>query len=155
MLRMLSLLRVLVLALAASALLASSAVAGGPKPEKLALPNGFQPEGIAKYDRDEVLVGSIPTGALYRLNVKTGQGSLLAPIEVAFGKVFVSGGQTGKVRIQDAHDGRVLREEQAGTPGATFINDVAVTRKAAYFTDAATHSSGSDAPESHFRISGG
>jgi len=141
--RMPSPLRVLLLAVAVSATLAAPADAG-PRPERLPLPNGFQPEGIATYDRDEVLVGSIPTGALWRANVTTGEGSLLAPavdgrsaigIEVAFGKVFVAGGATGKVRIHDARDGRVLREEQAGTPGATFVNDVAVTRRAAYFTD--------------------
>jgi hypothetical protein len=108
------------------------------------LPDGFQPEGIATLDRHEVLVGSIPTGALYRLDVKTGEGSLLAVgaegraaigIKVADGKVFVSGGPTGKVRIQSAADGSVLREEQAGTVGSTFVNDVALGREAAYFTD--------------------
>jgi sugar lactone lactonase YvrE len=147
--RPLSLRRILTLTVLALAATAAPAAAhggghGGPKPETLPLPNGFQPEGIATYDRDEVLVGSIPTGALYRVNIKTGQGALLAPgaegraaigIKVAFGKVFVSGGPTGKVRIQDAATGAVLREEQAGTAGATFVNDVTVTRTAAYFTD--------------------
>jgi sugar lactone lactonase YvrE len=144
MLRTPSPLRVLLPALVALAALAAPAVAHGPEPETLPLPNGFQPEGIATLDCDEVLVGSIPTGALYRVSVKTGEGSLLAAgaegraaigIKVVFGKVFVSGGPTGKVRIQDAQDGRVLREEQAGTPGATFVNDVTVTDDAAYFTD--------------------
>jgi sugar lactone lactonase YvrE len=144
MLRLQSVLRVLVVGMIALAALAVPAVAHGPKPETLPLPNGFQPEGIATLDRDEVLVGSIPTGALYRVNVKTGTGSLLAPavegrsaigLKVAFGKVFVAGGATGKVRIHDAGDGSVLREEQAGTPGSTFVNDVTVTPRAAYFTD--------------------
>jgi hypothetical protein len=144
MLRLQSVLRVLVVGVIALAALAVPAVAHGPKPETLPLPNGFQPEGIATLDRDEVLVGSIPTGALYRVNVKTGTGSLLAPavegrsaigLKVAFGKVFVAGGATGKVRIHDAGDGSVLREEQAGTPGSTFVNDVTVTPRAAYFTD--------------------
>ena len=111
MLRTPSPLRVLVPVLVALAALAAPAVAHGPKPETLPLPNGFQPEGIATLDRDEVLVGSIPTGALYRVSVETGEGSLLAAgaegraaigIKVAVGKVFVSGGPTGKVRIQDA-----------------------------------------------------
>jgi hypothetical protein len=137
-----------VAALALAAVAAPAAADGihgpGAKPEVLALPDGFRPEGIATYDRDEVLVGSIPTGALYRLNVRTGQGAPLAEgapgraaigIEVAFGKVFVAGGPTGKVRIQSAADGSVLREEQAGTVGSTFVNDVAVGRRAAYFTD--------------------
>jgi sugar lactone lactonase YvrE len=136
--------RLFTLTAVAVAAIAAPAQAHGPKPEVLPLPNGFQPEGIATYDRDEVLVGSIPTGALYRLNVRTGQGSVLAAgaegraaigIKVALGKVFVSGGPTGKVRIQSATDGSVLREEQAGTAGSTFVNDVALGRKAAYFTD--------------------
>ena len=136
--------RILTLTVLAFAAIAVPAAAHGPKPETLPLPNGFQPEGIATLDHDEVLVGSIPTGALYRLNVRTGEGSLLAAgaegraaigIKVAHGKVFVSGGPTGKVRIQSAADGSVLREEQAGTVGSTFVNDVALGRKAAYFTD--------------------
>jgi sugar lactone lactonase YvrE len=136
--------RVLTLTALACAAIATPAAAHAAKPETLPLPNGFQPEGIATLDRDEVLVGSIPTGALYRVNVKTGQGALLAAgaegraaigIKVAFGKVFVAGGPTGKVRIQSAADGSVLREEQAGTLSSTFINDVTVTRRAAYFTD--------------------
>jgi hypothetical protein len=40
-----------------------------------------------------------------------------------------------EVRIQSAADGSVLREEQAGTVGSTFVNDVALGEKAAYFTD--------------------
>jgi sugar lactone lactonase YvrE len=136
--------RILTLTVLAFAAIAVPAAAHGPKPETLPLPNGFQPEGIATLDCDELLVGSIPTGALYRVNVETGEGSFLAAgaegraaigIKVADGKVFVSGGPTGKVRIQSAADGSVLREEQAGTVGSTFVNDVALGEKAAYFTD--------------------
>ena len=48
-----------ILAGAASlALGAPAAVAKAPGPEVLPLPTGYQPEGIAKYDGDEVLVGS-------------------------------------------------------------------------------------------------
>jgi hypothetical protein len=97
--------RILTLTVLAFAAIAVPAAAHGPRPETLPLPDGFQPEGIAALDHDEVLVGSIPTGALYRLNVKTGEGSLLAAgaegraaigLKVADGKVFVSGGPTGK-----------------------------------------------------------
>jgi sugar lactone lactonase YvrE len=137
-----------VAALALAAVAAPAAAHGthgsSAKPEVLALPDGFRPEGIATYDRDEVLVGSIPTGALLRVNIRTGQQTPLAAgatgraaigIKVASGKVFVAGGPTGKVRIQSAADGSVLREEQAGTVGSTFVNDVALGKRAAYFTD--------------------
>jgi hypothetical protein len=137
-----------VAALALAAVAAPAAAHGphgpGAKPEVLPLPDGFQPEGIATYDRDEVLVGSIPTGALLRVNIRTGQGTPLAAgaegraaigIKVGGGRVFVAGGPTGKVRIHSAADGSVLREEQAGTAGSTFVNDVALGKRAAYFTD--------------------
>jgi hypothetical protein len=65
----LSLRRILTLTVLAFAAIAVPAAAHGPKPETLPLPNGFQPEGIATLDCDELLVGSIPTGALYRVNV--------------------------------------------------------------------------------------
>lgn len=136
--------KLVLLTLALLIALAAPAAAGRSGPEVLPLPNGFQPEGIATLDRDEVLVGSIPTGALYRIDVDTGAGSPLAPgvagrsaigIKVSAGRVYVAGGETGKVRVHDARTGAVLREEQAGTVGSTFVNDVTVTRKAAYFTD--------------------
>ncbi len=142
--RTLTLAALAVLAIAAPAAAHGGGEAHAPWPETLPLPNAFQPEGVATLDHDELLVGSIPTGALYRVDIRTGQGSLLAAgtegraaigIEVAHGRIFVSGGPTGKVRVHSAADGSVLREEQAGTPGATFVNDVAVTREAAYFTD--------------------
>jgi hypothetical protein len=126
--------------------LAAPATAGAPTPEILPLPNAYQPEGIAKYDGDEALVGSIPTGALTRVNVKTGERTVLAPptqgraaigLKVADGRVYVAGGPTGKVRVHDAQTGEVLREEQAADPagGPTFVNDVTVTKDAAFFTD--------------------
>ncbi len=116
----------------------------GSAPELVQLPGGYQPEGIAKYDGNEVLVGSIPTGALTRANVKTGKLITLSPptegrsaigVKVGDGRVYVAGGQTGKVRVQDARTGAVIREEQAGTLGSTFVNDVVVSKGIAYFTD--------------------
>lgn len=131
--------------LTGAALLALAVPASaGSTPELIQLPGGYQPEGIAKYDGNEVLVGSIPTGALTRANVKTGELITLSPptegrsaigVKVADGRVYVAGGQTGKVRVQDAQTGAVIREEQAGTLGSTFVNDVVVSKGVAYFTD--------------------
>lgn len=131
--------------LTAAALVALAVPASaGSDPELLQLPGGYQPEGIAKYDQDEVLVGSIPTGALTRVDVDSGRLITLSPptegrsaigVKVHGGLVYVAGGQTGKVRVQDARTGAVVREEQAGTLGATFVNDVVVSRGVAYFTD--------------------
>ena len=121
-------------ALALAAVAAPAAAHGtNAKPEVLPLPEFAQLRQTAPV-----------WWCLIRVNVKTGQAALLAEgapgraaigIKVAFGKVFVAGGPTGKVRIQSAADGSVLREEQAGTVGSTFVNDVALGGRAAYFTD--------------------
>ena len=50
------------------------------------------------------------------------------------GRLFVSGAATGKAFIYDAKTGALIREYQLAT-APTFINDVAVTNDAAYFTD--------------------
>lgn len=127
------------------ALGAPGAVAKAPGPEVLPLPTGYQPEGIAKYDGDEVLVGSIPTGALTRVDVDDGSRTVLVPggtdlsaigIKVEGGRVYVAGGRFGTVRVYDARSGALLREEQASVPGEpAFVNDVVVSGGAAYFTD--------------------
>ena len=73
-------------------------------PDTIALPNGWQPEGIAIGNGTTFYVGSIPTGAIFRGDLRTGQGAPLvqgatgrAAIGVDFdrGRLFVAGGSTG------------------------------------------------------------
>jgi hypothetical protein len=45
-------------------------------PESIRLPNGFQPEGIASGGGTTFYVGSIPTGAVYRGDIETGEGEV-------------------------------------------------------------------------------
>lgn len=114
-------------------------------PEVIALPNGFQPEGIATGRGASFYVGSIPTGAIYRGSLRTGRGAVLVPpqagraavgIEVdRRGRIFVAGGMTGEAYVYDARTGRSLAAYRFAEPGQGFINDVVVTRDAAYFTD--------------------
>ena len=52
-----------------------------PFQEVIALPNGFQPEGIAAGTGTTFYVGSIPTGAIYRGDVLTGTGEILVPAQ--------------------------------------------------------------------------
>ena len=134
--------RALFLAVAGALLLAAPASAAPPS--TIALPPGFQPEGIAAGSNDQLYVGSLADGAIWRGSARTGTGSVLVAgqpgrtavgIEVALGRIFVAGGATGKIRVQDARTGADVVEWQVGPPGATFINDVAVTRYAAWFTD--------------------
>ena len=57
-------------------------------------------------------------------------------VEFDRGRLFVAGGQTGKGFVYDARNGSLVRELQLATGGGpTFVNDVVVTRRAAYFTD--------------------
>ena len=122
-----------------------AALAKGSFPETIPLPNGFAPEGIAVGKGDTFYVGSIPTGAVYAGSLRTGTGHILVPgaaghaatgLEYDRGLLWVSGAATGKAFVYDAETGATISELQLATgAGATFINDVVVTRWAAYFTD--------------------
>jgi hypothetical protein len=129
-------------ALAAVALGGAQAAAQKAYPETIPLPNGFQPEGIA-IGGNTFYVGSIPTGAIYRGNLRTGKGAVLVPAEAGKaaiglaldrGRLYVAGGSTGEAYVYDARTGRELARYVL-TTGASFVNDVVVTRTAAWFTD--------------------
>lgn len=118
--------------------------AGTPKafPDTIRLPDGFQPEGIA-IAGNTFYVGSIPTGAVYRGNLRTGTGAVLVPggtgkaaigVDVDRGRIFVAGGPTGKAFVYSARTGAELATYEL-TTASTFVNDVVVTRTAAWFTD--------------------
>jgi sugar lactone lactonase YvrE len=137
--------RMLLLTAAVAAVAASAAIAKASFPQTIALPNGWQPEGIAVGNGNTFYVGSIPTGAVYRGDLRTGKGATLVQgvagraaigVEHDRGRLFVAGGSTGKAFFYDAKTGALIRELQLATGGgATFVNDVVVTKRAAYFTD--------------------
>ena len=119
--------------------------ASAQRPEVISLPTGFQPEGIAIGKGRTFFVGSIPTGAVYRGNLRTGEGAVL--VEARAGRsavglavdrrhrVFVAGGATGRGFVYDGETGELLAEYQLAGGPPTFVNDVVVTRDAAWFTD--------------------
>jgi hypothetical protein len=131
----------LLLALAAiSAALTSVAGAQNAFPTRIALPNGFGPEGIA-IAGEQFYVGSIPTGAVYRGSLRTGTGAVLVPavsgraatgMKVDRGRLFVAGGPTGNAYVYNAKTGALITS-YAFSGG--FVNDVVVTKRAAWFTD--------------------
>jgi sugar lactone lactonase YvrE len=115
-------------------------------PDRLDLPDGWQPEGIAAGRDGDLYVGSIPTGAVLRLDARTGKTTPVVPAQAGraaiglkldkSGRLFVAGGPTGKAFIYDARTGADVAQPQLSVPGAaTFVNDVALTRGTAYFTD--------------------
>jgi sugar lactone lactonase YvrE len=124
---------------------ASVGTAGGKhsKPDTIALPDGWQPEGIASGRGNELFVGSIPTGKVLRVDPKRGTTREVVPQRegrAAIGlkyhqrKLFVAGGPTGRAFVYDARTGDDVANVQL-TPPPTFINDVTVTRRGAFFTD--------------------
>ena len=129
----------------AASVLAAPLGAGGGLPEKIALPDGFRPEGIAISQNGTFYVGSIPTGAIYRGSLKTGEGEIINPgaatgrasigIELHDGRLYVAGGSTGSGFVFSARSGRLLKTYRFTTETDTFVNDVVVARGFAYFTD--------------------
>jgi sugar lactone lactonase YvrE len=137
----------LVAALAATALVVtpgSTASAQAFFPEVIALPNGWQPEGIAKGPGTTMYSGSRATGDVIAVNVLTGATDLVVDAppgrsaagleQDRWGRLWVSGGATGQAYVYGP-DGAPVATFQLGTPPTTFINDVVITREAAWFTD--------------------
>ena len=125
----------------------SAAVAGTTAgqlfPTTIALPNGFQPEGIAIGALPYAFFGSRRDGSIYRANLVTGRGRIISPgpgtpslgMKLdARGRLFVAGGSGGNARVIDGFSGAVLASYPLQTV-PSFINDVVLTRDAAYFTD--------------------
>lgn len=119
----------------------------GAGPERIALPDGWRPEGIAT-DGRRLYVGSLADGALWVADPRTGNGEVLAdgvPGRVAVGVehdrrrdlLWVAGGLTGEVRAHDADTGDVVATYAfPSTDGVDrFLNDLVVTRHAVYVTD--------------------
>jgi hypothetical protein len=114
-------------------------------PDRIALPDGWLPEGIAIGRGPVIYAGSRGTGAIYAADLRTGEGQVLVAGQagaVAVGldfdrrtnTLFVAGGATGQVRAYDAGTGE-LRAAYSLSGSPTFLNDIIVTRDAAYVTD--------------------
>lgn len=115
-------------------------------PDLIPLPNGFAPEGVVAGYGTDVYAGSLADGSIYRADVRTGEGEVIvdAPdggvaVGLSFdrrsGYLFVAGQMTGQGFVYDTQSGETLQEYQFTNDPNTFVNDVIVTRRAAYFTD--------------------
>jgi sugar lactone lactonase YvrE len=128
----------------AAAIVAAPLGAAGRFPERIPLPDNFQPEGIAIGKGARFYVGSIPTGAIYRGNLRTGRGVVINPggsgraavgVHLCHHRLYVAGGRTGKGFVYNPRTGALLATHQLTGASPTFINDVVTARGAAYFTD--------------------
>ncbi|MGB7982840.1 MAG: hypothetical protein WCF36_18820 [Candidatus Nanopelagicales bacterium] len=132
-----------------SAALAAALVAGvgataaaRPFPEVIPLPDGWAAEGVATGPGSAVYAGSLASGAIWKGDLRTGEGAVLVPgapgsvsvgLKHSQGLLFVAGGPTGLISVYDADTGAVVETYDVG--GSGFVNDVTVTRQAAWFTD--------------------
>jgi sugar lactone lactonase YvrE len=123
------------------ALLATPVLAA-PFPDRIDLPDGFAPEGIATGRGSTYFTGSLSGAGIWRGDYRTGEGEFLVEGGGPFvgmkvdarDRLWVAGGPAGVGYVFDASDGDLLATfALAAAP--TFINDVVVTHNAAYFTD--------------------
>lgn len=126
----------------AAGLLVPATADGRPFPDTIALPDGFQPEGITIAGR-YAWFGSRADGDVYRADLRTGEGERIAGgpgtssvgLKVDdLGRLFISGGTSGTARVVDGETGELLGDYVLST-GPTFVNDVVLTDDAAWFTD--------------------
>lgn len=123
---------------------APAATADGSRhfPTEFSLPNGWQPEGIA-ISGTTAYFGSRADGSIYAADLRTGKGKVLAkgPGTPSLGlkvddrkRLWVAGGTGGDARVYDTRTGALLAKFQFATAD-TFVNDVVLTGKSAWFTD--------------------
>jgi sugar lactone lactonase YvrE len=111
-------------------------------PDQIELPDGFRPEGIAIGHGKTAYLGSLADGDIYAANLRTGKGSVISQgpgtpsvgLKVDHrGRLFIAGGPSGTGRVLNLRTGHVTSYQFASAP--TFVNDVVLTRKKAWFTD--------------------
>lgn len=117
-------------------------------PATIALPNGWQPEGVAAGAGTTLYAGSLANGAIYEADTATGEGSVLVEGEegritvgLTFdprtGYLYAAGGVTGNAYVFDTAAGTLLQTYSLNTEG-TFVNDVILSGDSVYFSDSNT-----------------
>ena len=90
-----------------------------PFPDIIPLPNGFQPEGIATGRGTTFYVGSIPTGAVYRGDLRTGEGEeVKARLLVNAAGPWVDHVLSDPVGLKDVHNVRLVQGSHIVVPKA-------------------------------------
>jgi sugar lactone lactonase YvrE len=112
----------------------------------IVLPGASSTEGIAAGAGSTFYAGDLFRGDIFRGDVRHGTAALFidAPdgrmavgmkADVRHGLLFVAGGGTGQAYVYDLRTGADVATYQLAPAGAGFINDVAVTREGAWFTN--------------------
>jgi sugar lactone lactonase YvrE len=120
--------------------------AASQTPQVIVLPGATSAEGIAAGRGATFYAGDLFAGDIFRGNIRRGTAERFidAPAgrqavgmaaDLAHNLLFVAGGFTGQGYVYDLGTGATVASYQFATPPATVINDVAVTRRGAWFTD--------------------
>jgi sugar lactone lactonase YvrE len=127
------------------AVLAAPAAAVRPA-EVIVLPGASSAEGIAAGRGATFYAGDLFAGDIFRGNVQRGTAELFidAPegrmavgmaADLAHQLLFVAGGFTGQAYVYDTRTGATVAGYQFAAPGTSLVNDVALTKDGAWFTD--------------------
>jgi sugar lactone lactonase YvrE len=133
------------LPLALVAALAAPATASRPD-EVIVLPGASSAEGITAGRGATFYAGDLFRGDIFRGNVRRGTAAVFidAPdgrmavgmaADLRHQLLFVAGGFTGQGYVYDLRTGATVASYQFADPAASVVNDVAVTRRGAWFTD--------------------
>ncbi|MEZ4771281.1 MAG: hypothetical protein R2844_23040 [Caldilineales bacterium] len=136
----------LLVVLLVMAALPAAAAPGDTFPDIIPLPDGWQPEGIAIGNGTTFYAGSLADGAIYSGDLRTGEGDVLVAgqaggltagmfVDPRSNALFAATALNGGANVYDGASGDLLASYQMIAPFTGFINDVIVTRDAAYFTD--------------------
>jgi sugar lactone lactonase YvrE len=159
------------LLLALVAALATPAAAARPT-EAIVLPGATSAEGIAAGRGATFYAGDLFAGDIFRGNVQHGTAELFidAPAgrmavgmaaDIAHDLLFVAGG-SGQAYVYNTRTRASVASYQLADPAASFINDVALTKDGAWFTDSMqaqlyfipVSGAGALGPSSTLRLSG-
>ena len=136
-----------VMSLLLVALVAALAMPAAAAPDEvIVLPGATSAEGIAAGGGTTFYAGDLFAGDIFRGDVQRGTAQLFidAPAgRMAVGMaadlehdlLFVAGGFTGQAYVYDTLTGATMATYQFGAAGTTLINDVALTKDGAWFTD--------------------
>jgi strictosidine synthase-like protein len=133
---------VLVIIATAALVVPATGASAHSLPDRIPLPNGFQPEGIAITNGGTFFTGSLIDGSIYRGDIRSGRGRIFihppsgriaVGMKVHKKLLYVAGGGTGDGYVYDTRSGADVRVYHFNT--GSFINDVVVTKHAAWFTD--------------------
>jgi sugar lactone lactonase YvrE len=125
--------------------LAAPAAAARPA-QVIVLPGATSAEGIAAGRGATFYAGDLFAGDIFRGNLQRGTARLFidAPAgrmavgmaaDLAHQLLFVAGGFTGQAYVYDLRSGATVATYQLGAPASSLINDVALTKDGAWFTD--------------------